>query len=93
MDEPALRDLTTLSTLWIVSSQPRPNRLLLFAVAAPQQIAALPAFTPDTECSERGIVFGPGGLDDIFAFDLHAEAARRYFVARGIDRQHAFTPH
>jgi hypothetical protein len=39
---------------------------------------------PNTEVSERGVVFGPDGLDEVFAFSLHAEAARRYFAGRGV---------
>jgi ADP-ribose pyrophosphatase YjhB (NUDIX family) len=80
-----------LEPLWFVSTEPRPNRILLFGVAPPLQAAELPAFTSDSETSERGVIFGPDGLDEVFAFALHAEAARRYFTARGVTGPHAFT--
>lgn len=83
-------DPTGLSPLWFVSTEPRPDRVLLFAVAQPLAAAALPAFSPDGEVSERGIIRGARGLAEVFAFPLHAEAARRYFAARHIDRDHAF---
>jgi ADP-ribose pyrophosphatase YjhB (NUDIX family) len=84
-------DPATLQPLWFASSEPRPDRVLLFAVAPPQPADALPAFAPDGEASARGVIFGPGGLDDVFAFSLHAEAARRYFAARGEVAAHGFT--
>jgi hypothetical protein len=37
-------------------------------------------------------VFGPEGLDEVFAFSLHAEAARKYFAGRGITGPHGFVP-
>ena len=57
---------------------------------APIDVATLGAFTPDKETSERGLVFGPDGLDEVFAFPLHAEAARRFFTARSISCAHAY---
>lgn len=83
---------STLSPLWFVSSAPRPNRVLLFSVAAPIAASALPPFVPNYEVSERGLIFGPDGLDTAFAFPLHAEAARRYFAERDLSGPHAFTP-
>lgn len=83
-------DAAGLVPLWYASSEPRPNRVLLFAVAPAVDASALPPFSSDAESSERGIVFGPGGLDEVFAFSLHAAAARRYFAERGIERDHAF---
>ena len=50
------------------SSRPRPNRLLLFAVSRPVDVSAFPAFEADAETQERGLIFGPDGLDDEFAF-------------------------
>lgn len=85
-------DPATLAPMWFASSEPRPNRLLLFSLAPPQLASALPAFAPDHESSERGLVFGPDGLDEVFAFPLHVEAARRYFAARGVTGLHNFTP-
>jgi len=75
---------------WISSSEPRPNRVLIFATT--ERVDALPPFVPNAETQERGIIFGPGGLDEDFAFSTHAEAAKRYFQARGITGHHAFAP-
>lgn len=75
---------------WISSSEPRPNRILIFAVTQP--VERLPPFAANAETLERGVIFGPGGLDEDFAFSTHAEAARRYFAARGITGPHAFAP-
>ncbi|MGN6111128.1 MAG: NUDIX domain-containing protein [Kofleriaceae bacterium] len=86
----AIVDPARLEPLWFASSEPRPNRVLLFSVAPPQPIEALPPFAPDAETSERGVIHGPGGLDEVFAFPLHIEAARRYFAARGIAAPHDF---
>jgi ADP-ribose pyrophosphatase YjhB (NUDIX family) len=72
------------------SSSPRPNRLLLFSVAKPVDISAFPAFEADAETQERGVIFGPDGLDEEFAFDLHVEAARRFFATKGLTGPHAF---
>jgi len=73
---------------WLSSSSPKPNRILIFAVT--EAVETLPPFTPNHETQERGVIFGPGGLDEDFAFSLHAEAAKRYFAARGITGHHAF---
>jgi hypothetical protein len=56
--------------------------VLLFAISAPP--VSVPSFTSDSETSERGIIRGPDGLDEVFAFPLHAKAARRYFASRGV---------
>jgi ADP-ribose pyrophosphatase YjhB (NUDIX family) len=85
-------DAATVEPLWFVSTEPKPNRILMFGVAAPVQIDALPPFAPDHETSERGVVFGPDGLEAEFAFGLHAQAARRYFARAGITGPHAFVP-
>lgn len=77
-------DPAKLEPLWYASSEPRPDRLLLFSLAPPMRAAELPAFAPNTEASERGIIFGADGIDEVLAFSLHAEAARRYFAQRGI---------
>jgi ADP-ribose pyrophosphatase YjhB (NUDIX family) len=73
---------------WISSSEPKPNRILIFAVT--EEVDALPAFVPNAETQERGVIFGPGGLDEDFAFSTHIEAAKRYFAARRITGHHAF---
>ncbi|CAN5525054.1 NUDIX domain-containing protein [soil metagenome] len=76
---------------WISSSEPKPNRILLFAITE-AVTAPLPPFVPNHETQERGVIFGPGGLDEAFVFSTHREAARRYFAARGITGHHAFAP-
>ncbi len=85
-------DPAALEPMWFASSEPYPNRLLVFSIAPPRPVSALPAFAPDHESSERGLVFGPDGLDQVFAFPLHVEAARRYFAERGVSGPHNFTP-
>ena len=88
----AIADPETFETMWFASSAPRPNRVLLFSIARPIELSALPAFHQDKEASERGLVFGPDGLDAELAFPLHVEAVRRYFSARSITGPHAFRP-
>ena len=83
-------DATRIEPLWFTSTEPRPNRVLLFGTTAPLDAAALPAFAANHEVSERGVVFGPDGLDEVFASGLHVEAARRFFAARAITGAHAF---
>ena len=75
-------DPDSLEPFWFVSSDPNPSRVLLFATCAPPQTVA--RFAGDAETSERGIIRGPDGLDEVFAFPLHAKAARRYFASRGV---------
>ncbi|MDB4953896.1 MAG: hypothetical protein JWO36_1465 [Myxococcales bacterium] len=83
-------DAARVEAMWFSSSQPHPNRLLLFGVAAELVAEALPPALPNAETQERGIVFGPGGLEAEFVFSLHLAAARQYFAARGVDRAHSF---
>jgi ADP-ribose pyrophosphatase YjhB (NUDIX family) len=83
-------DATKLVPFWFTSTDPRPNRVLLFSVAAPLDAGSLGPYVRDKETSERGLVFGPGGLVDVFAFPLHAEAARRFFTERGITGDHGY---
>jgi ADP-ribose pyrophosphatase YjhB (NUDIX family) len=76
-------DPAGLEPLWYASTEPRPDRVLLFAVAPAIDASALPPFSPSGEASERAIWFGaeasPQGSGEELAFPLHAEAARRYF--------------
>jgi ADP-ribose pyrophosphatase YjhB (NUDIX family) len=83
-------DARSIEPFWFTSTEPRPNRVLLFSIASPQELSALGLFNPDKETSERGLVFGPSGLEDVFAFPLHAEAARRFFRSRRIDGEHGY---
>jgi ADP-ribose pyrophosphatase YjhB (NUDIX family) len=81
-------DPSTLRVLWLASSEPKPNRVLIFAVSDP--LAELPPFAPNSETQERGVIYGPGRIDPDFAFPLHAEAVRRYFASHEITRDHGF---
>jgi ADP-ribose pyrophosphatase YjhB (NUDIX family) len=83
-------DPAGLEPFWFTSTEPRPNRVLLFALARPVESAALQPFVPNHETQERGLIFGPGGLDDVFAFGLHIQAAHRFFRVRGLDGPHGF---
>jgi ADP-ribose pyrophosphatase YjhB (NUDIX family) len=83
-------DARAIEPFWFTSTEPRPNRVLLFGVAPAIDASALPPFEANREASERGVVFGPAGLDEVFAFPLHAEAARRYFAARGAPGPHEY---
>ena len=85
-------DPAPLVPLWFASSTPRHDRVLLFSIAPPVDATTLPPYVRDAETSERGLVFGPDGLDEVFAFSLHVEAARRFFAMNAIAGGHAFTP-
>ena len=75
---------------WFTSTEPQPNRVLLFSTAGPVDAATLPPFGPSAESSERGVIFGPGGLGDVFAFPLHVRAVERYFAAKGVAGAHDY---
>ena len=47
-------------------------------------------FTANHETAERGVVLGPDGLDAVFGFPLHAEAARRWFASLRISGAHDY---
>ena len=81
-------DPASLHVHWVASSEPVPNRVLIFAVSAP--LTELPPFQGNAETLERGVIHGPGGLDTDVAFSTHVLAARRYFASRGITGHHAF---
>lgn len=80
----------TLTPFWFTSTEPRPNRVLLFSIAEPVLASALGPFVSSAETSERGLVFGPAGLDEVFAFPLHGKAARRYFAERRVEGAHDY---
>ncbi len=91
-EETGLRiEAQTIEPLWFESSSPRPNRVMLFGVAAPISRSALPPFQVNTETAERGVIHGPAGIEEVFAFSTHIEAAQKYFGARGITGPHGFT--
>jgi hypothetical protein len=79
-----------LQTFWFTSTAPKPNRVLLFSVAEALSPRALGPYRPNAETSERGLVFGPEGLDAIFAFPLHVQAARRFFAEHAITGNHDY---
>lgn len=83
-------DPASLVPFWYVSTEPNPNRVLLFSVAPPMPARSLPPFTPTPETSERGVVFGPEGLSSVFAFPLHVRAAERFFAERNVAGPHAY---
>jgi ADP-ribose pyrophosphatase YjhB (NUDIX family) len=85
-------DPAGLEPFWYTSTEPRPNRVLLFSLARPIEASSMPPFEASSETSERGLVFGPEGLDELFAFPLHVEAARRFFAARGLAGPHGYVP-
>ncbi|RSM77321.1 NUDIX domain-containing protein [Kibdelosporangium aridum] len=74
-----LVDSATLQPMWFTSTEPDPRHVLLFSLALEMQASDLPPFTPNSEASERGVIFGPRGL----AFSLHEEAALKYFGSDG----------
>lgn len=91
LEETGVRvDASSLTPFWFTSTEPRPNRVLLFSSAAPVDASAFGAFVKNTETEARGVVFGPSGLAEVFAFPLHVEAARRFFAERGITAAHGF---
>ena len=64
---------------YFFSTEPRPNRVLLFALGQPISSASLPSFVLNHEVSERGLIFGTQGLALLFAFHLHLLASARFF--------------
>lgn len=82
-------DPATLQPGWFTSTRPRPHRILLFASAPAVELAALPPYQ-DAEVQERGLVYGPAGLDALFVYDFHVEVTARHFAARGITGPAAF---
>jgi len=84
-------DASTVEAFWFTSTEPKPNRVLLFGTVAEVAADSFEAFEASPETSARGAVFGPDGLEDVFAFPLHIDAARRWFEARDVTGAHDFT--
>ena len=84
-------DPGSIEQTWVASSDPKPNRILIFATCAPVDASTFEPFEESAETTERGVVFGPDGLDEVFGFSLHAEALRRFFAARGASGPHGYT--
>jgi len=80
-------DAETLEPFWFTST-PDAESILLFALAQP--IKHLPTFVANREVSERGLIFGPQGLEEIMAFPLHTEVATRYFSSRDCAAPHDY---
>jgi ADP-ribose pyrophosphatase YjhB (NUDIX family) len=89
-EETGIEIAPRLEPFWFTSTEPRPNRVLLFSTAAPMAADSLPPFEATDETTERGAVFGPGGLDEVFAFPLHTEAAWRWFADHEIRGDHDY---
>ncbi len=85
-------DEATLTPFWFTSTEPKPNRVLLFSLASPVAAEALDPFRPDHETTDRGLVFGPKGLEDVFAFPLHIRAVSRFFASVGVTGDHDYMP-
>lgn len=83
-------DFAKLVPFWFTSTEPRPNRVLLFSIAEEMEPTALGAFIVTNETDERGVIFGAEGLEGLFAFPLHVQAAQRFFAARGIHGAHEY---
>lgn len=81
-----------LRPFWYVSTEPRHNRVLLFSVADVLDASVLAPFVTSAETNERGVIFGAEGLDEVFAFGLHQEAASRFFAERSVRAPHAYRP-
>jgi len=83
-------DPAGLRPYFFASTEPRPNRVLLFALAPALRLSDIPTFVQNHEVSERGVIFGTQGLDPLFAFSLHLKVATRFFEERGIVGPHQF---
>ncbi|GGK18806.1 hypothetical protein GCM10010124_09290 [Pilimelia terevasa] len=84
-------DPDRLAPFWFASSRPVPHRVMLFSVAPAVDATDLPPYVGDAETSERGAVFGPDGLADVFAFQVQTEAAGRYFAGEQISGPHGYS--
>jgi len=71
-------DAARIEPFYFVSTEPKPNRVLLFAIAPAMDEKTLAPFVPNAETMERTVIFAEDGFAD-FAFPLHADAARRFF--------------
>ncbi len=84
-------DAATLTPFWFTSTEPRPNRVLLFSTAPPVAVAALAPLVANAETQERGVVFGPQGLDEVFAFFTSTSPPPAATSPPGnVDGDHAF---
>ena len=84
-------DPATIEPFYYVSTEPKPNRVLLFSTSAPVT-TPLPAHVANAETAERGAIFGLAGVEQEFGFSLHLDAARRYLSREGLTGPHAYRP-
>jgi 8-oxo-dGTP pyrophosphatase MutT (NUDIX family) len=78
----------SLLPLWFTSFE---NLVLLFGEGGqPMHYKELPVFVPNSEVSERGIIFGKLEMD--LAFPLHEAAAQMYFDVRRNPASARFIP-
>lgn len=79
--------LTLSPNVWspfgFASSEPQPNRLLVFATCPAVSAADIPAFTPSDETEALGLVFNPDQLDTLMAFSLHHTQICAWFARYG----------
>jgi 8-oxo-dGTP pyrophosphatase MutT (NUDIX family) len=83
-------DPERLETFFFGSTEPIPNRVLLFSAAPPIDVRSMPPVIPNEETAERGVIFGPRGLEDVFAFPLHLHVVQRWFAAMGVEGTHDY---
>lgn len=82
-------DPATIEPFYYASTEPKPNRVLLFSIAAqPKEIGP---HVPNAETADRGAIFGLAGLETVFGFPLHLEGARRYLEREGLTGPHDYT--
>lgn len=64
-----------------VSSHPKPNRVLLFSLyTRPLEMHQVEVLKPTAEMTAFRVVSEEDNLEEMFAFPLHAVAARKYFA-------------
>ncbi|MEM9692825.1 MAG: NUDIX domain-containing protein [Myxococcota bacterium] len=74
------------------STEPDHRFIILFAECPVQTLPTpLPPLPVQEETTERGLVFGPGDLRSVFAFELHVAEAEAFFAERSITGPHRFT--
>lgn len=80
-----------LRILHVASTEPVPNRILIFAEhLEPVQVSDLPPFCPNQEATERGMLRGSEGGERDLAFPLHARHARAYLGMISPHRTHQY---
>lgn len=76
----------------VLSTEPNPNRVLIFAACTQVlQAADLPPFEPNEEATERGLLFGAEGVEGVLAFALHCKVLRGYMKLYDLAGPHHYT--